>query len=453
MTGSDRTDQSHLVHRAWREFPVIDRAEGVYLFDTQGRRYLDGAAGSVVVSIGHGIKSVLDAMHAQGKRVSFAPTHAFTNEPSLRLAHMISERAPGLMRGRCRTWLSCTGTDAVDDAARLARQYFLATGKPSKYLIIGRWQSFHGNQLGVAGFSGYTYRRKAYQPMIAHCPHIPPAYCYRCPFELSLPACRLKCARALETEIRQVGAENVAAFIAEPVVGSALGSVPAPAGYFEVIREICDRQDVLLISDEVMTGFGRTGRWFGIEHWNVTPDILATAKGMTSGYTPLAATIARDEIWDAVQNSGRPFMAGHTMNQNPVSCAGTVATIEYIDAHHLVDRAAAMGDYLLRRLEELLRLPIVGDVRGKGLMCGIEFVRNQQTKEPFPPDLRVSYRVQAETMTRGLVLYPCTGCVDGAAGDMLQIAPPFIITSEQIDELVGILQEAIEVVQAEGLPA
>jgi adenosylmethionine-8-amino-7-oxononanoate aminotransferase len=287
--------------------------------------------------------------------------------------------------------------------------------------------------------------------MFVNSPHIPPAYCYRCPFgdENSPPDCGLKCARALETTIRQIGEENVAAFIAEPVVGAALGAVPAPDGYFEVIRDICDRYDVLFIADEVMTAWGRLGEWFGIEQWGVTPDIIATAKGITSGYIPLAATIASEEMWQAIEDTETPFRAGHTMNQNPVSAAAGVANIEYIETHNLLANAKKVGAHLLERLEELLTFDIVGDVRGEGLMCGMELVQDKETKEPFAPEWQIAERFNRETMKRGLVLYPCTGCVDGVAGDMMLVTPPLIITNQQVDEMIDIMKEALEATQAQ----
>jgi adenosylmethionine-8-amino-7-oxononanoate aminotransferase len=442
--------QHPVIHRTWQTpLPVIILGEGIYLYDRDGKRYIDGAAGSsVVVNIGHGVQSVVEAMYEQGKRVSFAAPHVFTNERLLELGQMVRELAPGTMRGHCRTWFECTGTDAVDSAVRLAREYFVASGKPSKYVIIGRWQGFHGNNIAVAGIHGHTFRRRMYFPMFVNYPHIPPAYCYRCPFEKTYPDCGLKCARALETAIRQTGNENVAAFIAEPVVGAALGAVPAPPGYFEVIRDICDRYDVLMIADEVMTGWGRIGRWFGIEEWGVTPDIIATAKGMTSGYTPLSATIAKEEIWQKVEDSGLPFLAGHTLNANPVSCAGTIVAIKYIEENNLLAHSKEVGAYLLERLQELLDYDIVGDVRGKGLMCGMEFVKDKETKEPFPPELKVSGRFQKEALKRGLVLFQCSGCVEGVEGDMMLVTPPLIITRQQVDEMIDIMKETTEAVQA-----
>jgi adenosylmethionine-8-amino-7-oxononanoate aminotransferase len=286
--------------------------------------------------------------------------------------------------------------------------------------------------------------------MFVESPHIPPAFCYRCYFEMTPDSCGLKCARALETIIRQVGAANVAAFIAEPVVGAALCSVPAPDGYFQTIREICDKYDILFIADEVQTGFGRTGKMFGIEHWpGVTPDIIALAKGITSGYTPLAAIIARDEIWQPLIDKNSPFKAGHTLNANAPSCVGAIAVLDYLQANHLVEQSAEVGAYMLSQMKEkLLKHPMVGDVRGKGLMLGIEFVKDQKTKEPFDPKLHVAKQFEDETFARGLITYPCTGSVDGAAGDMTQMAPPLILTIEQADEIIRLLEESVAALEA-----
>ncbi len=253
--------------------------------------------------------------------------------------------------------------------------------------------------------------------------------------------------------INQTGEENVAAFIAEPVVGAALGAVPPPEGYYEVIREICDRHDVLFIADEVMTGWGRAGHWFGIEEWDVTPDILATAKGMSSGYAAISATIARESIWQAIEDTGIPLLAGHTLNQNPVSCAGAIAAIQFLEENDLLAKSRHNGAYLLSRLQELVdEFAIVGDARGKGLMCGFEFVKDKETKEPFDPKLKVSGRYEMECLKRGLSLFMCTGCVEGVAGDMILVTPPLVITREQIDDMIGIMKEAMQVLQAELLP-
>jgi len=444
--------QRTVVHRAWRDkFLVIDHAEGIYLYDTEGKRYIDGAAGSsVVVNIGHGVRSVTEAMYQQSLKVCFAAPHIFSNLQQEELGELVASKAPGSMRNHCRTWFGTTGTDAVDSAIRVARQYFLARGQSSKYAVIARWQGFHGNNIFVSGVHGHTGRRKSYFPMYVNMPHIPPAYCYRCPFEMTYPSCRLKCARVLETTINEHGEENIAAFIAEPEVGAALGAVPAPEGYFEVIREICDRHNILMIVDEVMTAWGRVGYWFGIEHWNVTPDIIATAKGMSSGYTPISSTIAREEIWQTIEASKTPFLAGHTMNQNPVSCAGAIAAIHYVEEHDLLTKSTQTGAYLLKRLNDLVdEYEMVGQARGLGLMCGIELVKNKQTKEPFDPKLKVSGRFEEECLKRGISLFQCAGCIEGVAGDMMLVTPPLVITPAQIDDMIEIMGEALKVLQAE----
>jgi adenosylmethionine-8-amino-7-oxononanoate aminotransferase len=444
MADEKAMDQKTAVHRTWRKMPVAERGEGIYLYDVDGKRYLDGSAGSsVVVNIGHGVQRINDAMYAQMRKVSFAAPHVFSNAPLLALGKMVAGHAPGTMENNSRAWFTCTGTDAVDDALRVTRQYFVSTGQRSKTLYISRWQGFHGNNIAVTGMHGHTGRRRMYMGLYINSPHIPPAYCYRCPFEMTYPACNLKCARALETEIRQQGEENVAAFVAEPVVGAALGAVPAPEGYFQVIREICDKYNVLLIADEVMTGWGRTGHWFGIEAWGVTPDIIATAKGMTSGYTTLAATIAREEIWAAIEKTGVPFLAGHTMDLNPVSCTGALEVIRYVEEYDLPKNARETGAYLLQRLEELKESDIIGDVRGKGLMCGFEFVKDKHTKAPFPTADKISARFQEAAMQNGLVLFSCTGCVEGVAGDMMLVTPPLVITPSQVDELIDLLKKTL----------
>lgn len=448
MSQSDDFLYEHVVHRSRGEKPLIERGEGIYLFDRNGKRYLDGASGAAVVNLGHGVKSVVEAINEQARLVSYSAPHLFTHQSALDLGRAISERAPGTLRDNCRTWFNCTGTDAVDDALRLARQYFVSINKPSKHLVIARWQSFHGNSIGMAGVHGHTGRRRAYSPMFINAPHIPAAYCYRCPFGQTYPDCDLRCAWVLETEIRQQGPENVAAFVAEPVVGAALGAVPAPAGYFEVIRQICDKYEVLFIADEVMSCWGRTGHWFAIEAWEVTPDIIAAGKGLGAGYTPIAATLARNELWEAIETGGQSFLAGHTMNQNPVSCAAALAVIEQIESTDLLEHVRQLGPYLRSRLDELLEFEIVGDVRGMGLLCGFEFVRDKDSKAPFDRTLGVSVLYQREALRRGLVQYACTGCVEGAAGDMNLVAPPLGITREQVDEMITIIKESLTATQA-----
>src|SRR5438067_9354608 len=308
-----------LVRDFRRRYIVADHAEGVYVWDEDGKRYLDGSAGSsAVVSIGHGVAEIADVMAEQAKRLAYAPMHMFTHRPIIELADLIAELAPGSLN---KVWFVSGGSEATENAVKLARQYHMENGKGTKFIVISRWQSFHGNTFGAMGYGGHTFRRRRYLPMVQNAPHIPPAYRYRCDYCADRPACTLKCADALEKEVRRQGPDNVAAFIAEPVVGAALGAVPAPDGYFQRIREICDKYDVLFIADEVMTGFGRTGTNFGINHWGVVPDLIATAKGVSGGYTPLGAVIATDELVEVLECNAANFVAGHTYTGNPLSSA------------------------------------------------------------------------------------------------------------------------------------
>lgn len=441
----------HAVHRDWdRDFPIIERTEGIYLYDQQGRRYIDGSGGSSsVTNIGHGVMEVSQAMAEQAQKFSFYPAHAFSNQPFLDLADLVVSMAPGGLKDNSRVWVTCTGTDATDDAVRLARQYWVESGRPSKYQIISRWQAFHGNTISVAGFSGITGRRSLFQPMYVDSPHIPPAFCYRCPFEKTYPACDLLCARALETAIRQQNPDNVAAFIAEPVVGAALACVPAPDGYFQIIREICDKYNVMFIDDEVQTGWGRTGAEWGINYWGVTPDIIATAKGMTAGYTPLSAIIAKDEIWSVLEKKHSAFKAGHTLNANAVSCAAGLVVIHYILDHNLAENSRVRGEQFRAGLNRMMgHHPSLGDVRGKGLLTGFELVRNRDTKEPFDPAKHASVVLERAALKRGLVTYPCTGSVEGVAGDMVLMAPPLVINESEIEEILKILDDSLTEVEA-----
>jgi adenosylmethionine-8-amino-7-oxononanoate aminotransferase len=441
------------VQRRWDwHYPIIARAEGIYLWDMEGKRYIDGSGGSsVVTAIGHGVKEVPEAMARQAEAYSFYPAHAFSNARLLELADLIAEVAPGDLRHNCKTWMSVTGSEATDDAARLARQYWVVKGQVSKHIIIGRWQTFHGDNIFAVSMSGLTARRRMYTPMFRDMPKIPPAFCYRCYFEKTYPECGLLCARALEDAICQAGPENVAAFIAEPVVGAALAATPAPESYFQVIRQICDKYDVLFIVDEVMTGLGRTGAMWGIEHWDVTPDIIATSKAMTGGHFPVSAIIARNSIWETLRASNSHFRAGHTMNANAVGMAASIAAINYILEHNLVENARVVGDYFLQQLHSLLDYKTVGDVRGKGMMVGFEFVTDKETKAPFPPEKEMSRVFSELTFERGLVTYPCAGTVRGVAGDTIMMAPPLITTKEQIDEIMDILHDSMRAFESQVL--
>ncbi len=442
--------ESPLIYRdLHKTYPTVVRGEGVYLYDADGKRYLDGSGGSsAVTAIGHAVPEVVDVIARQAATLAYAPTHAFATDAAEDLARLIVEEfaPPGLER----VWFVSGGSEAVENAVKIALQYQRDRGNPGKHLIIGRWQSYHGATLATLAYGGNAARRHPYSAALPHAEHIPPCFPYRCWQGKSCPPCDLSCADHLERTIRQVGPENVAAFIAEPVVGATLGAVAASPGYFKRIREICDRYDMLFIADEVMTGFGRTGKPFAIEHWGVTPDLIACAKGISGGYAPLGAVIVKPEIVGEVRGRGKSFVIGHTAAANPLSCATGAAVLRYVLAHDLIENSAVVGAYLLDQLRALQgRQPMIGDVRGLGLLLGVEFVQDRITKEPFPPSWGVSRRVGTATLERGLVSYPMTGTVDGALGDHLLYAPPLTLTCALADELVAALDASLTTVTSD----
>jgi adenosylmethionine-8-amino-7-oxononanoate aminotransferase len=429
-------------------YPTVERGEGIYLYDSDGKRYIDGSGGSAAVTaIGHGVQEVVDVIAAQARRLAYSPTHAFSTEAIEECARLVVEEfaPPGLER----VWFVSGGSEATENAVKMAIQYHRDRGNGTKHLIIGRWGSFHGATLASLGFGGNAGRRRKYAPVLMHAEHISACHPYRCQANSSCPGCDLSCARQLEYVIKQVGAENVAAFIAEPVVGATLGAVAATPGYFQEIREICDRYDVLFIADEVMSGFGRTGEKFGVDHWGVKPDLIACAKGIAGGYAPLGAVITTPEIVGEVRRRGNSFVIGHTASGNPLSCATGAAVMRYVIDHELIANAKLVGAYFLDSLHSLAdRHSIIGDVRGLGLLIGIEFVADRGSKAPFNPELRLSKQIAAATLERGLVSYPLQGTVDGVAGDHLLYTPPLTITRGQIDELVAILDASLDAVTA-----
>ncbi len=433
-------DDSVFYRNLRKRYPVVDRGEGIYIFDTGGKAYIDGSGGAAVVGIGHGIKEITEAMVRQAERISFSHGSHFTSQAALDLASKLVGLSP---KGLTRVYFLSGGSEAVETAVKLARQYQVERGKPEKYKVISRWTSYHGNTLGALALSGHTGRRKHYLPLIQHTPHIVPAYCYRCPFGLIPERCGLECALDLEKNLLYEGPDSVSAFIAEPVVGATAGALVPKDGYFQKIREICDRYDILFIADEVMTGIGRTGKNFGLDHWGVVPDMIVAAKGLSSGYTPLFAVIVKEEIHQIIKEGSGAFVHGHTYNQNPLSCAIGCAVIDYLIKHDLISRSAKMGEHLLRSLKSLTRFEMVGDVRGIGLFAGVEFVKDRKTKEPFDPKLKLNSLIANRAFEKGLITYPGGGGADGIKGDHLLLAPPFVITEEQIDQMVSILDQTL----------
>lgn len=435
----------HLFRRSpATDYPVIDRARGSYVYDTEGRRYLDGCSGAVVSNIGHGAREVVEALTRQARRATFAHSSQFISEASLDLSKRIAELCPPLLAKEARVYLVSGGSEAVETAIKLARQYQIERGQLLRTQIVSRWQSYHGSSLGALSVTGHRARRRPYEPLLIDFPHMAPVYCYRCPFDLEFPDCKLVCADDLERTLEAVGFDKVAAFIGEPISGAALGAATPPDGYWQRIREICDRYGVLLIADEVMTGVGRTGRPFALDHWSVTPDIIALGKGLGAGYTPLGAVIARGFIHEAIRKGSGTFEHGFTYSANPLSAATGAAVLKVVRQKRLVARARQLGRVLERLLREAAaHHTMVGDVRGRGLLWGLELVRDRSTREPFDPALGVARRLALEARRRGLMLYPGSGSVDGTRGDHVIVAPPLTISRTDLRRLGQLLDEAL----------
>ena len=426
------------------DLPVIRRAEGRFLFTDDGREILDGASGGVgAVNIGHAVPEILAAIAAQAQQVCHANASLFRNEPALELAELIIDRfaPPGMEK----VYFVSTGTEATELCVKLARMVHLYRGRPQRSKVISRWSGYHGSSLAALSFSGRASRRHDFHPYYFPATRIAPAYYYRCGDGLSEEAYAMRCADELEAAIRWEGPDTVSCFIAEPLVNT-MGACPAPAGYFQRVREICDRYDVLLILDEVVTGYGRTGRNFGIDHWGVSPDLIACGKGLSGGYTPLACGILHDQVWQALANhpSGHTVV-GYTHAANPLSTATSLAVLRYILDHNLVARSAEMGAKLMQLLRERLgHHPHVGDIRGKGLHLAIEFVRDRSSLETFADAENVAGQVYSACMKNDLNVCPVHGDSDGVHGDSVIIKPAFTIEESEITELVDRLERAVQ---------
>ena len=425
---------------AWPH-PRAVRGEGIYLWDADGRRYIDACGGAVAVNTGHGRQEVVEAVAAQTAAVAYVHGTMFTTEVletySDRLAELVPLPEP-------RFFYATSGSEAVEAALKFVRQVQVARGEPSREVVVSRWGSYHGATLGALAVTGKPKMRTLFAPLFRDQPHIPPPYCYRCPLGGSYPACDLACARALEGEILRQGPERVAAFIAEPVGGATLGAVVPPEGYWALIGEICTHYGVLVIADEVMTGFGRTGRWFGMDHFGAQPDVVAMGKGAAGGYYPFAVTAVKAGDANAIRHAHGDFVHGGTFSHNAVGAAVALANLRILQEDDLIAAAATRGAYLGDQLQEVIgRLPCVGDVRGLGMMWAVEFVADRQTKAPFPPERRFAQRVCDLAFDRGVLFYPGSGCADGIAGDHLMVAPPFVIAEAEIDQVVTLLEQAV----------
>ena len=419
----------------------------MYVWDADGKRYLDFSGSAAVNFIGHGVPEISAPMAEQATQLEFVHTSQFTTPVAEEYAKELLEFAGKNFYGGA-VYFTCGGSESVETALKLARQYQVEIGQARRYQVLSRTQSYHGSTLGAVSVSGNKRRREVYLPMVKEFAHVGIPYCYRCNYDCTdgCRNCGQEYAAELEKAVEAAGGE-AAGFIFEPVSGATLGAVVPPPGYLQKVAEVCRRNGVLLIADEVMTGMGRTGRNFAIDHWDISPDILIAAKGLSSGYAPLGGVIATKKVVDAI--APKSFLHGFTYNAHPISLAAGRAVLRYLQRLNLVHAADSVAEgtiatKLERSLLGLMELRAVGEVRGIGLLRGVEFVSDRQSKRPFDPQLNFAGRVTAAALKRGLLVYPIQGCVDGTAGDHLLIAPPAVITAEQIDWSVKQLAEAIE---------
>jgi adenosylmethionine-8-amino-7-oxononanoate aminotransferase len=426
-----------------KTFPIAVRGEGCWIIASDGRRFLDASGQAAVVSIGHGVQEIGRAMAEQSSQIAFAHTSQFHSAPAEKLAARLLALAPANFRDGGRVYFTCGGSEATETAIKLVRQYHLETGQMERYRVLSRRQSYHGSTLGAMSVSGNFARRSPYEPLIADWGHIAPCFCYHCPFEKTFPQCELACADDLQAHLDGNKKNDAAAFIFEPVVGATLGAAVPPDGYVTHIAEICRKNGILLIADEVMTGMGRTGKAFAVEHWGVEPDMILVGKGIASGYAPLGAVLVSARVVDAFERGSGAFMHGFTYQAHPVSTAAGNAVLDYLESHKLFDRVIPAGQNLRQALTSLLTHPHVGDVRGLGLLFGIEFVKDKATREPFPKSHNIAEKIRQACLEENVLTYPTQGCVDGLRGDHILLAPPYTISPEESAQIVRAIRSAL----------
>ena len=435
---------THVFHRQLGTTPPLAvGGQGAWLVAADGRRYLDASGGAAVSCLGHGHAEVLQAMHAQIDRLAYAHTSFFTSEPAEALADQLVRTAP---RGTTHAYFVSGGSEAIEAALKMARQYFVEIGEPARSVFIGRRQSYHGNTLGALAVGGNAWRRAQFAPLLIDVEHVAPCYAYRDRRnDESDEAYGARLAAELEATIRACGEKRVIAFVAETVGGATSGALVPVARYFKKVREVCDRHGVLLILDEVMCGMGRTGTLHACEHEEVVPDLLVVAKGLGGGYQPIGAVLAQKRLVDAMSAGTGFFQHGHTYLGHPVACAAALAVQKVIERDGLLQQVRTLGATLAQRLAETFGdHPHVGDVRGRGLFYGIELVCDRATKAPFDPRHKLHARIKREGMARGLMTYPMGGTIDGRLGDHVLLAPPFIASEDELAMIVERLHEALE---------
>ena len=421
---------------------IMKRARGVWYEDVNGKKYLDGLAGIFVVNVGHGNRRVIDAIHEQLEEMVFAPPLHSTNVKALELARAIADLTPGDLKT---LKFFSGGSESTEAALKLVKQYHKQTGNPGKYKVISRYQSYHGATMGSLGASGTTKRKTPFEPFAPGYIKVFPPTCYRCPYGLNYPECDVLCASIVEKVVKEEDPASVAAFIVEPI-GNTGGIITPPPEYFKILREICDKYNILLIFDEVITGFGRTGEWFASQTFGTTPDIICMGKGISSGYTPMGGLAISDRVAKAFLGAAEDnveFAHGQTFGGNPLSCAISLANILEMKERNLPAKAKERGAQVWKRLDEMRGLGFIGDIRGKGLLVGVEFVKDPKTKEPFPSDVKFGVRVGKKALEKGLILR--------FDPNWIAFAPPLVISDGETDQMMDIFEEsAREVLRAVG---
>ena len=433
--------QSNVFPRAMSEsLPVIASAEGVWITDTQGRRYLDASGGPLVVNVGHTRPEILQAINNHMSKYYYAHPTMFLSEIVEELASFLADHSPSNIS---RFYFLSGGGEAIEASIKLARQIHLSYGKPHKHVTISRWKSYHGLSFGALSVSGRSNFKTPFSPMFLEAPHIAPPYCLRCFYSLKYPECGLRCATALKDLIENIGPEIVSSFIAETVSGASLAVVPPPEDYWKIIREICDRYEVILIQDEIMCGLGRTGKWFASEHYAIEPDILVLGKGLSGGSVALSALGIKEELFQTVKESGG-FVHGGTYSHHPVAASAGLATMNVIESEGLVERSAKVGKKLgLMLSNRLMGHPNIAEIRGLGMFWGIEFVENLATLKPYPREFKFADKLCNNMFSKGVIVYKSTGLA-GLDGDGIVIAPPFTVNENELNIIVETLVDSLE---------
>jgi adenosylmethionine-8-amino-7-oxononanoate aminotransferase len=418
---------------------IMDHAEGAVVWDTEGNAYIDGFASLWTVNVGHGRKEIFDAIQTQAEKLAIYHIFQIGNEPAIKLAAKVASHMPGDLN---HVFLTLGGGESVETAVKMARQYWRNKGKGTKFMVLFRDRSYHGTTMTATSAQGLSVNRAKFEPLLPGFIKLGAPYCYRCFWNKTYGEdCKMECATQVAQEIAFYGAENVGTMLGETMIGTG-GVIPPPAEYWPMVNEICKANEVLVINDEVITGFGRSGTWFGFEQFGSDPDLITMAKGLSSGYLPLGAVGAKDHVFDAfLGGPGEAFMSGATYMGHPLCCAAGIANLEIVERENLVDRCRDVGAYMQAGLKTLLKHPIVGDVRGVGLVAGIEYVQDKATKEWFPPAVGAAAKIRDEAFKRGVFIRLLGG------GNCHAVAPPFIISTEQIDTIVKVLDESITVVE------